>query len=60
MLDDYAYLVAGLLDLYEANFESEWLREALQLTGAMTEHSGTKRMVDFSPTAQPKQNLQYL
>jgi uncharacterized protein YyaL (SSP411 family) len=36
-LEDYAYLVAGLLDLYEASFESHWLREALQLTGAMTE-----------------------
>ncbi|HUV02994.1 MAG TPA: thioredoxin domain-containing protein [Desulfobacteria bacterium] len=36
-LEDYAYLVAGLLDLYEACFESHWLREALQLTGAMTE-----------------------
>jgi uncharacterized protein YyaL (SSP411 family) len=36
-LEDYAYLVAGLLDLYEASFESHWLREALQLTGTMTE-----------------------
>jgi uncharacterized protein YyaL (SSP411 family) len=36
-LEDYAYLVAGLLDLYEASFESHWLREALQLTDAMTE-----------------------
>ncbi len=30
-LDDYAYLVAGLLDLYEATFELRWLREAIAL-----------------------------
>jgi hypothetical protein len=30
-LDDYAYLTAGLLDLYEATFELRWLREAIAL-----------------------------
>jgi hypothetical protein len=30
-LDDYAYLAAGLLDLYEATFDLTWLRAAIEL-----------------------------
>jgi len=30
-LDDYAFVAAGLVDLYEATFDPAWLREALAL-----------------------------
>ncbi len=36
-LDDYAFLAWGLLELYEATFEVEYLRQALALTDIMME-----------------------
>src|SRR5437867_11821523 len=32
--DDYAFLVQGLLDLYEASFDIEWLKFAVELQQA--------------------------
>src|SRR6185369_1062111 len=37
-LDDYAFLVAGLLDLYEATGEARWLREAVALDAVLAVH----------------------
>ncbi len=34
-LEDYAFFVQGLLDLFEANPEANWLREAVRLTDIM-------------------------
>ena len=34
-LEDYAFLVDGLIALYEASFEARWLREAQSLADAM-------------------------
>ncbi len=31
-LDDYAYLIWGLIELYEANFKAKYLKEAIRLT----------------------------
>jgi len=36
-LEDYAGLIGALLDLYEASFDSKWLREALQLNDSQME-----------------------
>ena len=41
-LDDYAFLIQGLCDLYETDFDQRWLREALRLTEVLEEqfHDG--------------------
>jgi len=39
-LDDYAFVAAGLFDLYEATFEARWLREALALADATQRRFG--------------------
>jgi uncharacterized protein YyaL (SSP411 family) len=36
-LEDYAYMIAALLDLYEASFDAQWLRVAIHLNGDMLE-----------------------
>lgn len=35
LLDDYAFLIQGLLDLYEADFDARWLEWAGELADAM-------------------------
>jgi hypothetical protein len=37
-LDDYSFFVWGLIELYEATFETEYLRSAVELTNLMLSH----------------------
>jgi uncharacterized protein YyaL (SSP411 family) len=37
-LDDYAFMIAGLIDLYEADANPRWLRSALALQGVLDDH----------------------
>ena len=36
-LDDYVFLITGLVDLYETDFDEQWLREALILDAILEE-----------------------
>ncbi len=37
-LEDYAYLIAGLIDLYESDFDQDWLLFAKDLQAAQDQH----------------------
>jgi uncharacterized protein len=37
-LDDYAFLIWGLIELYEAVFDTKYLKAALELNQDMLEH----------------------
>jgi len=38
MLDDYAFLIWGLLELYEASFNADCLKTALELADNIIDH----------------------
>jgi len=46
-LDDYAFLAAALIDLYEATFDTRWLVEADLLSRAMIDHFGDPNGASF-------------
>jgi uncharacterized protein YyaL (SSP411 family) len=46
-LDDYAFLAAGLLDLYEASFDLRWLHEAISLQNVLELHFWDKQHGGF-------------
>lgn len=50
-LDDYAFLAASLLDLYEATFELRWLQEAISLHKILETHFWDKQGGGFFLTA---------
>jgi uncharacterized protein YyaL (SSP411 family) len=50
-LDDYAFLVQGLLDLYEASFSIKWLIRATELTEKQFELFGDSRGGGFYETS---------
>ncbi len=46
-LEDYAFFVQGLLDLFEATSEPRWLKEAIRLNGIMAEDFEDKEYGGF-------------
>lgn len=54
-LSDYAFFVSGLLDLYEASGDGEWLRLAIRLTEAQIQrfHDGMNGGFFDSPGGDP-------
>jgi len=56
-LDDYAFLIAGLLDLYEATSETRWIEEALALDGVLETFFEDKEHGGFFMTSDDHESL---
>jgi hypothetical protein len=56
-LEDYGFFIAGLLDLYEASFELEWLKEARELTRTMIEEFWDEASGGFFFTGKDHETL---
>ncbi|HUT30619.1 MAG TPA: thioredoxin domain-containing protein [Sedimentisphaerales bacterium] len=56
-LDDYAFVIMGLLDLYEATFDARWLAEARGLAEQMTEQFGDNEAGGFFLAAKDAEPL---
>ncbi len=56
-LDDYAFLICGLLELYETTFEVAHLEKALELTHYLLEHFDDKKNGGFYFTGDDAERL---
>src|SRR5262249_52964662 len=56
-LEDYAYFVHGLLNLYQATRDKRWLDEARSLTDAMIKHHADDKRGGFYFTAHDHEKL---
>ncbi len=56
-LDDYAEMAAGLIDLYEADFDPRWLEAADRLTTGMIDRFHDQRSGGFFFTSAAHQDL---
>jgi uncharacterized protein YyaL (SSP411 family) len=56
-LDDYAFLIAGLLDLYEATGTPRWLKESLVLDKVLEDHYEDKQAGGFFMTSNDHEAL---
>jgi hypothetical protein len=56
-LDDYAFTVWGLLELYEATLEATYLQAAIRINDQMIEHFGDEKSGGFYLTADDGEKL---
>jgi len=56
-LDDYAFLIQGLIDLYEASFDPRWLRDAGALAGQMIDLFADEAEGGFFMTGRDAEQL---
>ena len=56
-LDDYAFMIQGLLDLYETDFDERWIRSALAFDRILHEHFEDPRAGGFYTTADDHEEL---
>lgn len=57
VLDDYSFLIMGLADLYQADFQSKWLLEAKGLAGRMVSLFGDRENGGFFLTGSDAEKL---
>ena len=56
-LDDYAFFIAALLDLFEATSDAQWLKQALELEHQLELKFGDSDKGDFFMTADDHETL---
>jgi uncharacterized protein YyaL (SSP411 family) len=56
-LDDYAFLIAGMLDLYEASGDWRWLKEAIALDAVLEENYEDKQHGGYFMTSRQHEAL---
>ena len=56
-LDDYAFFIASLLDLYEATHDIQWLQKAIQLDEILAENFEDKKDGGFFMTSNDHEKL---
>jgi hypothetical protein len=56
-LDDYAFLIQGLIDLYESDFDPNWLRESLKLNAIVLDRFDDPKHGGFYTTGDNHEKL---
>jgi len=56
-LEDYAFLIAGLLELYQATGEPDWLAEAIALDAVLERHHEDREQGGFFRTSDDHERL---
>ncbi|MEO6710141.1 MAG: thioredoxin domain-containing protein, partial [Planctomycetota bacterium] len=56
-LDDYAFLIQGMLDLYETDFDQRWIRRALELSRIVGERFEDQQHGGYFTTSNDHERL---